>query len=78
MKIIKRFMKGYRVSHIKLLKMIKKGKLKENTRVYASDCVESFVWKNGTLYFHNEPADFKMFIENIKYAKFKIVDWHLD
>ena len=64
----------YKISHIKLLKMIKKGQLKENTRIYVSDCVEGFVWKKGTLYFHGEPADFKMFIENIKYAKFKIVE----
>lgn len=62
----------YNISHIKLLKMIKKGKLKENTIIYASDCPKAFIWKNGTLYFHNEPANFKMFVENIKYAKFKI------
>mgnify|MGYP006868005608 FL=1 len=66
--------KKYNISHVKLLKMIKKGKLKENTRIYASDCPEAFIWKNDTLYFHGEPANFKMFIENIKYAKFKIVD----
>lgn len=66
--------KKYNITHIKLLKMIKKGKLKENTRIYASDCPEGFIWKNGTLYFYGKPADFKMFIENIKYAKFKIVD----
>lgn len=65
-------MKKYNVSHIKLLKLIKKNKLKENTRIYMSDCVEAFVWKNETLYFHGKPANFKMFIENINYAKFKI------
>lgn len=65
-------MKKYKVSHIKLLKLIKKGKIKENTRIYISDCPEAFVWKKGTLYFCGEPANFKMFIENIKYGKFKI------
>ena len=64
----------YNISHIKLLKMIKRGKLKENARIYISDCPECFIWKKGTLYFYGEPADFKMFIENIKYAKFKIGD----
>lgn len=64
--------KEYKISHIKLLKLIKKGKIKENTRIYMSDCPASFVWKKGTLYFSEEPATFKMFIENIKYAKFKI------
>lgn len=67
-------MNKYKITHIKLLKMIKKGKLKENTRIYASDCPEAFTWKKGTLYFHGEPANFKMFIENISYAKFKIVE----
>ena len=64
--------KEYKVSHIKLLKLIKKGKIKENTRIYMSDCPAPFIWKKGTLYFNGEPATFKMFIENIKYAKFKI------
>ena len=64
----------YNISHIKLLKMIKRGKLKENARIYISDCLECFIWKKGTLYFYGEPADFKMFIENIKYAKCKIGD----
>ncbi len=71
---IKNKNRGYKISHIKLLKMIKKGKLKENTRIYASDCIEAFIWKKGTLYFHGKPADFKMFIENIKDAKFKLVE----
>ena len=62
----------YNISHIKLLKLIKKGKIKENTRIFMSDCPEAFIWKKGTLYFCGEPASFKMFIENIKYAKFKI------
>ena len=62
----------YNISHIKLLKLIKKGKIKENTRIFMSDCPEAFIWKKGTLYFREEPASFKMFIENIKYAKFKI------
>ena len=62
----------YNISHIKLLKLIKKGKIKENTRIFASDCMEAFIWKNGTLYFYGKPADFKMFIENINYGKFKI------
>ena len=62
----------YNISHIKLLKLIKKGKIKENTRIFMSDCPEAFIWKKGTLYFCREPASFKMFIENIKYAKFKI------
>ena len=62
----------YNISHIKLLKLIKKGKIKENTRIFMSDCPEAFVYKKGTLYFCGEPASFKMFIENIKYAKFKI------
>ena len=62
----------YNISHIKLLKLIKKGKIKENTRIFMSDCPEAFIWKKGTLYFCEEPASFKMFIENIKYAKFKI------
>ena len=62
----------YNISHIKLLKLIKKGKIKENTRIFMSDCSEAFIWKKGTLYFCGEPASFKMFIENIKYAKFKI------
>lgn len=64
----------YNISHIKLLKLIKKGKLKENTRIYSSDCVEAFIWKKGTLYFHGYPANFKMFIENINYAKFRLGD----
>ena len=62
----------YNISHIKLLKLIKKGKIKENTRIFMSDCPEAFIWEKGTLYFCGEPASFKMFIENIKYAKFKI------
>ena len=62
----------YNISHIKLLKLIKKGKIEENTRIFMSDCPEAFIWKKGTLYFCGEPASFKMFIENIKYAKFKI------
>ena len=62
----------YNISHIKLLKLIKKGKIKENTRIFMSDCPDAFIWKKGTLYFCGEPASFKMFIENIKYAKFKI------
>ena len=62
----------YNISHIKLLKLIKKGKIKENNRIFMSDCPEAFIWKKGTLYFCGEPASFKMFIENIKYAKFKI------
>lgn len=62
----------YNISHIKLLKLIKKGKIKENTRIFMSDCPEAFIWKKGTLYFCGEPASFKMFIENIKYAKLKI------
>ena len=62
----------YNISHIKLLKLIKKGKIKENTRIFMSDCPEAFIWKKGTLYFCGKPASFKMFIENIKYAKFKI------
>ena len=62
----------YNISHINLLKLIKKGKIKENTRIFMSDCPEAFIWKKGTLYFCGEPASFKMFIENIKYAKFKI------
>ena len=62
----------YNISHIKLLKLIKKGKIKENTRIFMSHCPEAFIWKKGTLYFCGEPASFKMFIENIKYAKFKI------
>ena len=62
----------YNISHIKLLKLIKKGKIKENTRIFMSDCPEAFIWKKGTLYFCGEPASFKMFIENIKYAKYKI------
>ena len=62
----------YNISHIKLLKLIKKGKIKENTKIYVSDCMEAFVWKNGTLYFYGKPADFKMFIENIEYGKFRL------
>lgn len=69
----------YNISHIKLLKMIKKGKLKEGTTIYASDFVAPLFYKNGTLYFYNcygerKPLTFKGFIENIKYAKFKIGD----
>ena len=43
-------------------------------KIYISDCPECFIWKKGTLYFYGEPADFKMFIENIEYAKFRIGD----
>ena len=59
----------YNISHIKLLKMIKKGKLKEGTKIYASDFVAPLFYENGTLYFYNcyderEPLTFKDFIEN--------------
>nr|DAF92751.1 MAG TPA: hypothetical protein [Siphoviridae sp. ctGQT3] len=69
----------YNISHIKLLKIIKKGKLKEGTKIYVSDFVASLFYENGTLYFYNcydeiEPLTFKDFVENIKYAKFKIGD----
>lgn len=69
----------YNISHIKLLKMIKKGKLKEGAKIYASDFFAPLFYENGTLYFYNcyderEPLTFKDFIENIKYAKFKIGD----
>ena len=69
----------YNISHIKLLKMIKKGKLKEGTKIYASDFVAPLFYENGTLYFYNcyderRPLTFKDFIENIKYAKFKLGD----
>ena len=40
-----------KISHIKLLKLIKKGKLKEGTKIYASDFVEPLFYENGTLYF---------------------------
>ena len=66
-----------KISHIKLLKLIKKGKLKEGTKIHASDFVEPLFYENGTLYFYNcyderEPLTFKDFIENIKYAYFTI------
>ena len=69
----------YNISHIKLLKMIKKGKLKEGTKIYARDFVAPLFYENGTLYFYNcyderRPLTFKDFIENIKYAKFKLGD----
>lgn len=69
----------YNISHIKLIKMIKKGKLKEGTKIYTSDFGAPLFYENGTLYFYNryderEPLTFKGFIENIKYAKFKIGD----
>ena len=69
----------YNISHIKLLKMIKKGKLKEGAKIYASDFVAPLFYENGTLYFYNcyderKSLTFKDFIENIKYAKFKIGD----
>lgn len=69
----------YNISHIKLLKMIKKGKLKEGTKIYASDFVAPLFYKNGTLYFYDccderKQLTFRGFIENIKYAKFKIED----
>ena len=68
---------NYNIAHIKLLKMIKKGKIKEGTKIYVSDSVTPLFYENGTLYFYNcyderEPLTFKDFIENIKYAKFKI------
>lgn len=66
-----------KISHMKLLKLIKKGKLKEGTKIYASDFAEPLFYENGTLYFYNcyderEPLTFKGFIENIKYAYFTI------
>lgn len=67
----------YNISHIKLLKLIKKGKIKENVIIECSDFIAPLIFKNGTLNFLNcydelEPLTFKGFIENIKYAKFKI------
>lgn len=66
-----------KISHMKLLKLIKKGKLKEGTKIYASDFVEPLFYENGTLYFYNcyderKPLTFRDFIENIKYAYFTI------
>ena len=69
--------KKYNISHIKLLKMIKKGKIKENTIIECSDFVEPLIFLRGTLNFLNcydelEPLTFKGYIENIKYEKFRI------
>lgn len=70
-------MNKYDISHVKLLKLIKKGKIKENTKIYASDFVAPLIFKNGTLNILNcydelKPLTFKEFIENISYAKFCI------
>lgn len=67
----------YNVSHVKLLKLIKKGKIKENTKIYCSVLVCPLLFANGTLNILNcydelEPLSFKGFIENIKYARFRI------
>lgn len=65
--------KKYNISHIQLLRMIKKGKI----IIECSDFVEPLIFLRGTLNFLNcydelEPLTFKGFIENIKYARFRI------
>lgn len=66
-----------KISHIKLLKLIKKRKLKEGTKIYVSDFSAPLFYENGTLYFYNwcherTPLTFRGFIENINYAYFAI------
>lgn len=70
-------MNKYNISHMKLLKLIKKGKIKPETKIYCSDLVSPLLFANETLNILNcydelEPITFKAFIENIKYAKFRI------
>lgn len=70
-------MNKYNISHLKLLRLIKKNKIKNNTKIYCNDLVVPLIFANGTLNYLNcydelEPISFREFIENIGYAKFMI------
>jgi hypothetical protein len=75
-------MKKYNIKHEKLIKMIRKNKIKNGTKIYCSDFVSPLYFENDNLFFLNcyderQFLSFKGFIENIRYAKFKIEKYKL-
>ena len=66
-----------KLNGIKLLKLIKKNKIKDGTKILCSDFPVSYYYQDGTLGFYDAkkhfiPLSLKDFLENINYSTYEI------